>query len=260
MTERGLPSVGIGACIALALLAGCAEGERTGPAPTVRVERVIDGDTVVLTRFGKTRLIGVDTPEEGKCGDNAATRFTRRRLEDKTVKVELGKEPKDRYDRTLAYLTREDKMHSLALVEEGYAKALTIPPNDKYAERFEDAEQQAEEQEEGPQAECAERKRRVVARQRARARARERAEARSRRAARLARRLRAAERRARAAERRAARAAERRADRRARRRRGGSSGGGIPKNCSGVNGPIPTPPGDPTGLDGDGDGQACEGR
>lgn len=31
-----------------------------------------------------------------------------------------------------------------------------------------------------------------------------------------------------------------------------------PVNCDGVNGPIPTPPGDPNNLDGDGDGQACE--
>src|SRR5688500_3672498 len=92
--------------LALAGLAGCGEDQKAEPAPTVRVERVIDGDTVVLTRFGNTRLIGVNTPEEGECGDNAATRFTRARLEDKTVEYELGVEPEDRYDRTLAYLTR----------------------------------------------------------------------------------------------------------------------------------------------------------
>jgi micrococcal nuclease len=33
-------------------------------------------------------------------------------------------------------------------------------------------------------------------------------------------------------------------------------GGDI--DCAQVNGPIPTPPGDPDGLDGDGDGLACE--
>jgi len=33
---------------------------------------------------------------------------------------------------------------------------------------------------------------------------------------------------------------------------------GGPVNCDGVSGPIPTPPGDPHNLDGDGDGQACE--
>ena len=33
---------------------------------------------------------------------------------------------------------------------------------------------------------------------------------------------------------------------------------GVPQNCDDVNGPIPTPPGDPNNLDGDGDGWACE--
>ena len=35
-----------------------------------------------------------------------------------------------------------------------------------------------------------------------------------------------------------------------------SEGGDI--DCDQVNGPIPTPPGDPDGLDGDGDGLSCE--
>jgi len=68
------------ASLAAAVLAGCAEDEKAAPAkpaPSVRVERVIDGDTVVLTRFGKTRLIGVNTPEEGRCGESAATRLPR---------------------------------------------------------------------------------------------------------------------------------------------------------------------------------------
>ncbi len=104
---------------------------------------MIDGGTVELTRFGATRLIGVDGPEEDRCGDNAATSFTRRELEGQSVKYELGKERNDRYGRTLAYLTRGDRMHNLALVEEGYARALTIPPNDKYADRFEAAKDEA---------------------------------------------------------------------------------------------------------------------
>jgi len=234
------------ASLAAAVLAGCAEDEKAAPAkpaPSVRVERVIDGDTVVLTRFGKTRLIGVNTPEEGRCGESAATRFTRRRLENKRVKYELGEERTDRYDRTLAYLTRGDTMHNLALVEQGYATVLTISPNDKYADRFEAAEEEAKEQEEGPLATCEHKRRQALAEKRARAR--DRTE--RRRAARLARRVGAAERRR--------RAAERRADR---RRRGGYSGASIPKNCSGVSGSIPTPPSDPTNLDGDNDGEACE--
>ena len=144
-------------------------------------------------------------------------------------------------------LTRDDTMHNLALVEEGYATARTVPPNDKYAARFEAAERDAKQQQDGPRARCE----RALARSR-RARALERAErARERlerrRAAWLARRIGAAERRKRAAETRAAR-----------RRRDGYSSGRIPDDCSEVDGTIPTPPGDPTNLDGDHDGKACE--
>ncbi len=211
---------------------------QTVGSPTVRVERVIDGNTVVLTRFGKTRLIGVDAPREG-CGETAATRFTRRRLEGKRVRYELGAKRKDLYDRTLAYLSRGSKMHNLALIEKGYATALNIPPNDKYSDRFEAAENEAKQHEEGPQATCAQ-KREALARKRARAR--ERAEL--RRADQFARLIGARERRRRATERRAER----------RRSRGGLRRG----LCSRVDGPIPAPPGDPLDLDVDNDGKACE--
>ena len=241
--------VGLSACIALAALAGCADkGQKAAPAPTVRVERVIDGDTVELTRFGSSRLIGVNAPEKGKCGDDAATRFTQRELEGKQVKYELGEEPKDRYDRTLAYLTRENKMHNLALVEEGYAKGSDYSAKRQVRRPVRGGCGASEAARSRTSGHLCPQETETVARKRARERAQER-----RRAARLARRLRAAERRARAAERRAARRPKKR-----RRGGGGSSSGSIPKNCSGVSGPIPTPPGDPTNLDGDGDGQACE--
>ncbi|MBA3422646.1 MAG: thermonuclease family protein [Thermoleophilaceae bacterium] len=217
---------------------------------TVRVERVIDGDTVVVSRVGTMRLIGVNAPEEGRCGDDAATRFTRRRLKDKRVEYELGEDRRDRWGRTLAYLRRGDTMHNRALIEEGYAKALTIPPNDKYADRFEAAEEKAKQRDEGPQADCAQKRQEVAL---GRARANERAE-RAEQAERLARRVRAAERRVKRQQRR---------DRGDRGDRGGAGGGGssaarAPKNCSGVSGPIPTPPRDPNNLDVDNDGQACE--
>jgi len=253
------------ACLAATVFAGCTEEEKKAlmEQSAVPVERVIDGDTVVLKGLGTTRLIGVNTPEEGRCGDNAATRFTRSRLEGKRVKVELDEDPKDRYGRTLAYLTRGNTMHNLALVEEGYASVLTIPPNDKYADRFEAGEDEAKRQEEGPQETCARKKRQALVRERALAR--ERAEAR--------RRLAGDERRLRAVQRR-----ERATAKRAKQLRdggdsgggdsggsgsggsgsGGSGSGGIPKNCSGVSGSIPTPPSDPTNLDGDNDGEACE--
>lgn len=109
-----------------------------------RVTRVIDGDTVEMERLGRVRLIGVDTPEERRCYENEATRFTRDRLEGEVVQYELGVDRKDRNGRTLAYLTREGQMHNEVLLSEGLAKVLTIPPNDKYEPRFEEAEREAQ--------------------------------------------------------------------------------------------------------------------
>lgn len=135
-------------CLAVAstALVACADasgGGSAGPGPGVRVTRVIDGDTVVMDRLGKVRLIGVDTPERRRCYEDAATRFTRDQLEGEVVQYELGVERRDRYDRTLAYLSRQGQMHNLALLSGGYAKVLTIAPNDKYEARFERAEREA---------------------------------------------------------------------------------------------------------------------
>jgi micrococcal nuclease len=220
------------------------------------VTRVIDGDTVEMERLGKVRLIGVDTPEKKRCYDDAATRFTRDRLEGQVVQYELGKEPKDRYERTLAYLSREGDMHNLALLSEGYAKVLTIPPNDKYEARFEQAKREAKNADVGLWDKCdrdAIRARRAAAQRRE-----ERAEARrvaaaARREARRARRAaRAQARRERAAARSAQEEAE--AEEQAAQEDagsgssdGGSSGGGSSGfNCG---------PGD---IDGDGDGRCNE--
>jgi micrococcal nuclease len=158
------------------------------PDGYVRVRRVIDGDSVVLTRFGETRLIGVNTPEEGRCYETEATRFTRDRLEGKRVGYEFDEDRRDRYGRTLAYLYRGG-MHNLALVENGHAKALTIAPNRKYANRFIEAQGNAEDSGKGGwSGECEQRRaiaaeeRREDKRRRARARAQasERAEERRR--------------------------------------------------------------------------------
>ena len=172
-------SVGLGAC-------GGSSDE-----PGARVTEVIDGDTVEMERLGRVRLIGVDIPEEGRCYENAATRFTRDRLEGKVVQYELGEERQDRYDRTLAYLSREGDMHNLALLEEGYATALTIPPNDKYADDFEEAEREARTRDEGLWDTCDRNRRRArqaAARRRAEAGQARRIAARQRERARQARR------------------------------------------------------------------------
>lgn len=246
-----------GVLLASASLAACGdEGSSEGDAPGPRVTRVIDGDTVEMERLGKVRLIGVNAPEKRRCYEDAATRFTRERLEGEVVQYEIGEEPKDRYDRTLAYLSREGEMHNLALVSEGYAKVLTIPPNDKYEARFERAERKAKTTDAGLWDECggdAIRARRAAGQRRAEIAEQRRLAAAARRAAgRAGRAARAQARSTRAAKRRAKRKAEEQssADRKdggGRSSGGGSSGGGSSRFACG--------PGD---RDGDGDGRCNE--
>jgi len=114
--------------------------DRTGsaePAAETRtVVRASDGDTLVLAGGERVRLIGVDTPETDHANPRvrefaaAATRFTRERAVGRSVTLRF--EPgarRDRYGRTLAYVTLPDgELLNLAIVREGYGFAYTRFP------------------------------------------------------------------------------------------------------------------------------------
>ncbi len=87
------------------------------------------------------RLIGVDTPEvygAVECYGREASAYVRRLLPlGARVRYALGVDPRDRYGRALAYLyTQDGRFLNLMLVRRGYAQPLTIPPNDRFADRF----------------------------------------------------------------------------------------------------------------------------
>ena len=105
-----------------------------------RVVEVVDGDTLRVATVGDVRLIGVDTPERGRCYFAAATRFTAGRLTGRHVRLRFEAIRRDPWRRVLAYVHDRGRMHNRALVERGYAEALTIPPLTTYAEAFETAE------------------------------------------------------------------------------------------------------------------------
>jgi micrococcal nuclease len=126
----------------------------SGGGTNATVDRVTDGDTVRLSGLGRTRLIGVDTPEVYggvECYGREASAFTKRVLAPGTrVRYKLGSESRDRYGRALAYVWLADgRFFNLMLVERGYAKPLTIPPNVDYAARFRAAARQARAAERG---------------------------------------------------------------------------------------------------------------
>jgi micrococcal nuclease len=138
--------------VAVLAVAGCSSGpsasrsdSASSPPPrhahSAVVVHVSDGDTVTLDAIGKTRLIGIDTPEvfgRAECYGRAASAFTKRVLRiGRRVEYRRGVEGTDRYGRALAYVwLRDGRMFNGMLAEEGYATPLTIPPNVEYARYF----------------------------------------------------------------------------------------------------------------------------
>jgi micrococcal nuclease len=121
------------------------------PPGVASVTRVIDGDTIAVRlgggagRTGRTervRLLGIDTPESVKprtpvqCFAHQATARTSSLLRPGArVRLVRDVEARDRYGRLLAYVYRstDGVFVNLALVQEGYAATLTIPPNVAHA-------------------------------------------------------------------------------------------------------------------------------
>lgn len=124
----------------------------------VKVERIVDGDTIEVTMKGKKeiiRLIGVDTPETKKPNTpvmfygKEASAFTKKRLEKETVELEFDVDKLDPYKRLLAYVWIGDELFNRTLVQEGYARMATFPPNVKYVDAFKQDQEAARNKKKG---------------------------------------------------------------------------------------------------------------
>ncbi|MCL2193373.1 MAG: thermonuclease family protein [Treponema sp.] len=102
------------------------------------VQRVIDGDTIELASGEIVRLIGVDTPEIGEPGANAATQFVRERVEGRTVWLEADGRDRDAHGRLRRYVwlrqptntqdanqIRQHQLNAL-LLQNGLARVMII--------------------------------------------------------------------------------------------------------------------------------------
>jgi endonuclease YncB( thermonuclease family) len=118
--RRGLPALLL-ACALLSLYpllrrdAENREGERAPPALespargglayTARVARVVDGDTLLLSRGERVRLLGIDAPEKDSPLYLEASRACRELVEERTVRLEVSRgAARDAYGRTLAWV------------------------------------------------------------------------------------------------------------------------------------------------------------
>jgi micrococcal nuclease len=100
---------------------------------TVTVERVIDGDTLVVNPsvggMEDVRLLGVDTPETVDPNEPVepygpeASAFTNQQLEGERVTLIFDQERRDQYGRALAYvqISSQSETFNETLLKQGYA-------------------------------------------------------------------------------------------------------------------------------------------
>lgn len=117
-----------------------------------KVDKVLDGDTLEITRYGraeKIRMIGIDTPETvdprkpEQCFGAQASDYTKNLLSGRSIKLEFDPlvGERDKYNRLLAYVWLDEKMINDLLVSEGYAHEYTYRSQAyKYQNRFKAAE------------------------------------------------------------------------------------------------------------------------
>lgn len=132
-------------------LTGPPDGDGDGPMATGTIVSITDGDTVRMLVEGRelrVRLIGLDTPELRdplECfGPEATAALEALAPVGSEVGYAYDRDPQDRYERELLYLFAGDgTLINLELVEQGFAEALLVEPNDRYWPELQAAERAA---------------------------------------------------------------------------------------------------------------------
>lgn len=120
------------------------------------VEKVIDGDTISVSQNGQKetiRLIGINTPETVdprrpvECFGIEASNKAKELLAGRKVTLEIDKTQgsRDKYNRQLAYIHREDGLfYNLWMIENGFAYEYTYDTPYIYTAKFKAAQESAQ--------------------------------------------------------------------------------------------------------------------
>ena len=136
----------------LSLANNCVNNDLSPPEKAI-VKWVYDGDTLLLTDDRKIRVIGIDTPEvkhhkqKAQAYGAKAKEALRELLKKNDYKIFLryGKEHLDKYSRILAHVYTLDGINiSNWLLEKGFARTLSYPPNVLLADCYKESEKQAQ--------------------------------------------------------------------------------------------------------------------
>ena len=123
---------------------------RPFPDGLVRVERVVDGDTIEVAGGERVRYIGIDCPElwgwDGRPEPYAETAAARNRqlVEGQQVRLEKDVSDRDRFGRLLRYVYVGDRLINAQLLREGLAYAFPLHPDVAQAAQFEKLESEAQ--------------------------------------------------------------------------------------------------------------------
>lgn len=133
------------------------EGNNIKQNTLYKVNYIYDGDTISILYKSKQktiRLLGIDTPETVdprktiQCFGEKASLKTKELLNNRSISLvfNLNREQKDKYNRYLGYVYRDDGLDiNKYLIENGYAKEYTYgKPYDRQKE-FKKLEKQAKE-------------------------------------------------------------------------------------------------------------------
>ena len=135
-------------------------GQNKSEIDTVKVIRVIDGDTIEIEGGERIRYIGIDTPETVdprkpvQCFGIEASAKNKELIEGKMVRLEKDITDRDRYNRLLRYVYVGDTFINLELVKQGFAYSYSYPPDIKYQDQFLNPQQEAREASRGLWAAC----------------------------------------------------------------------------------------------------------
>jgi endonuclease YncB( thermonuclease family) len=118
-----------------------AQGGETGT-----VVHIVDGDTFDVNLNGQTkrvRYIGINTPESNEPCFAEATAADSLLINGKTVRLVKDVSETDIYGRLLRYVYVGDMFVNAALVQQGYAEAVSYPPDTAHYDEFVQLEKEA---------------------------------------------------------------------------------------------------------------------
>jgi len=113
------------------------------------VARVIDGDTIEISGGQKVRLLGIDAPERGEPYFDEAKKHLQELTEGKDVRLTKDVRETDKYGRLLRHIYVDEAWINEKMIQDGFARIVTFPPDVAHVDAFTNAQEEAQNQKKG---------------------------------------------------------------------------------------------------------------